>query len=198
MKLFALIRQALSQAACVLFVLTLITSPVGLYAAGPAQGLDVKVVNTPDVNVANLPVVQDTRNVDEKGRTPYAEDVVGNCNTVNCFINFSVVPSGKRLVIEYVSATVRPSSAATVVDFMQLSTSSTVDPGFAVRMYLPMQKIGNAGDSVLADTWSASGPVLAYVEEGISAGMTISMSVGGNVIFTQGSITGYLVDIDGN
>jgi hypothetical protein len=198
MKLFVRIRQALSPAACALFVLTLILSPAGLQAAGPQQGLDVTVVNTPEVNVANLPAVQEVRNVDEKGRIPYAEDVVGNCNTVNCFINFSAVPSGKRLVIEYVSAIVRPSSTATVVDFMQLSTTSTVDPGFAVRMYLPMQKIGSAGDGVIADTWAASGPVLAYVEEESGAGMTISMSVGGNIVFTQGSITGYLVDIDGN
>jgi hypothetical protein len=206
MKLFVRIRQTLSPAACALFAVTLILSPAGLQAAGPQQGLDVTVVNTPDVNVANtpdvnvanLPAVQGVRNVDEKGRIPYAQDVVGNCNGVNCFIDFSVVPSGKRLVIEYVSAIVRPSSTATVVDFMELSTSSTADPGFAVRMYLPMQKIGSAGDSVVADTWAASGPVLAYVEEGINARLFISMSVGGNVVFTQGSITGYLVDIDGN
>jgi hypothetical protein len=198
MKLFARNRQPLSRAACAVFVLTLIVSPAGLYAAGPPQGIDVIVVNTPDVNVANLPTVQEVRNVDEKGRIPYAEDVVGDCNPVNCFIEFSVVPSGKRLVIEYVSAIVRPSSTATVVDFMELQSSSTADPGFAVRMYMPMQKIGNAGDSVVADTWAASGPVLAYVEEGSYARLFISMSAGGNVFFTQGSIAGYLVDIDGN
>jgi hypothetical protein len=86
----------------------------------------------------------------------------------------------------------------TVVDFMELLTSSTVDPGLGVRMYMPMQKIGSAGDSVVADTWAASGPVLAYVEEGIYPRIFISMSLGGNVLFTQGSIAGYLVDIHGN
>lgn len=134
------------------------------------------------------------RNVDEPGRVPYSEDIVGTCNAVNCFFTFATVPAGKRLVIEQVQGLARSSSTSAVFSDAELLTSSTVRPGFSVRNNFRMAILGLAGSSNVYNGWFFNSPTKAYVEAGSAPSLTMHQSTAAAVIFSQATISGYLVD----
>lgn len=165
-----------------------------------AQGIGpppakVNVINTPDVNIIN-PTLDVTVKGFREGR-PYSKDVVGTCNDKNCFFNtFPQVPDGKMLVIMHISVLVRPLSSTTVVDFAQLVTSDTEEPGIGARNYFPMTRIGQAGVSVIYDSWATNAPVRAYVRQGEAPSISSYSSVGGGFAFATATIAGYVIDFN--
>lgn len=168
--------------------------------SAPPGGLNVKVTNTPSVTVANptsdpVPVaIANGPPVTVKpAETPFSVDVVGNCNDVNCFIDFPAVPAGKMLVIKHVSTIARPNAGA-IFDFAQLVASNTETDGIGTRFTFPMTRIGLAGSSVLVDTYGANGPVLAFVREGQIPRLTLTTHVSGPILFAQGTLSGYMID----
>jgi hypothetical protein len=131
-------------------------------------------------------------------QTPYSHDVASGdstCTVSSCFIRFPAVPVGKMLVINHVSAYVRPSSSATVFDFAELTASST-EENIGARFIFPMARIGVAGTTVIADTWSVNAPVLAFVKAGQRPNLALTTRNGGadGAFFRQGTISGYLMD----
>jgi hypothetical protein len=54
-----------------------------------------------------------------------------------------------------------------------------------------MTRIGQQGSNVIADTWGFNSPVLAFVEEGSTARLTMSTRDGGATFFSQATISGY-------
>ena len=88
------------------------SGPVGAQSPGPPGGLGVNVLNTPlpvsgtvgiSGNTATNPLL--VRDMDNPARMPYTDALsvaIGNGSSGNTF-NFAMVPSGKLLVIEFVS-----------------------------------------------------------------------------------------------
>ena len=174
---------------------------------GPPESVPVKVVNTEanPVPVTGSVAVPDTVDVNvvnaltiTPSGTPYSERERADCNGVNCFITFSEVPEGKLLIIQYIGAFVRPTSSATIFDFLEVTTSDTENPGFGVDNYFPMERIGQAGASVVLDTWAVNAPVVVYVEAGSAAHFRISQRNNGDVLVASGMISGLLIDANGN
>lgn len=97
-------------------------------------------------------------------------------------------------MIEHIAGVVRPNSNASVYDIAELVTNSSVDQ-FGVRNDFPMTMISRAGSSNIANTWGFNQPVIAYVEAGQHAMVTMSASVSGAAFFAQATISGYLVDL---
>lgn len=155
--------------------------------AGPPAGTPrppsrVQVMNTS----ANPVLVQ-------PAGMPYSYDQVGTCNGTNCFIDFPTVPAGKKLVITFISAMARPTLASTIVDFAELVTTNTVNPQTGARFVFPLARIGQAGASVIADTYGVNAPLLAFVNAGQNARLTLAQRTSGEILFAQGTISGYLV-----
>jgi len=82
-----------------------IGGPLPLPTTAAQNGVwNVGITGTPKVTVGNTVTV---RNIDEKGRTPYQQSGARPCNGMGlCDLFFPAVPSGKRLVIENVSANI--------------------------------------------------------------------------------------------
>jgi hypothetical protein len=129
------------------------------------------------------------------GGEPYSQDTVGSCNGTNCFIDFPEVPAGKRLVILHVGAMARPTSTATIVDFAELVTSNPQNTAIGTRNIFQMQLIGQAGASVVANTYAMNASILAFVEAEQYARLTLAQRNNGDVLFCQGTISGYLLPV---
>jgi hypothetical protein len=95
-----------------------------------------------------------------------------------------------RLVILHVNGIARPDSTTTVFDLAELVTDNTEDESGA-RNVFAMTRIGQQGSNVIADTWGFNSPVLAFVEEGSTARLTMSTRDGGATFFSQATISGY-------
>jgi hypothetical protein len=158
-----------------------------------AQGA-LKPLSALIVNNATQPVP--VALVGEPHQAPFSYDQVGTCNDYNCFMDFPVVPAGKRLVIQHVGAIARPSAATTIVDLAELVTNNTEDPNYGVRNTFGMTLIGQVGQNIIANTYGMNQPVLAFVNAGSYARITLSTRNGGNVFFSQATISGYMVDAE--
>lgn len=116
------------------------------------------------------------KNIDEKGRIPYTAsaqctnpDPFGGCSAV-----FPNVPSGKRLVIEYVNMDIiAPSVPAAALN-------SSGGQTFTVPVFGPR----------FPNDYGVSAQVLMYINAGKHASVAI---IGSRVI--SAVITGYLVDL---
>jgi hypothetical protein len=116
------------------------------------------------------------KNIDEKGRAPYTASA--RCTTgvgfSGCTAVFPNVPSGKRLVLEYVNVDIAAAS------FPALSLSSSSGPSFTVPVFGPR----------FFNDYGASAQVLMY----INAGQHAMVGIIGQQV-NSASITGYLVDL---
>jgi hypothetical protein len=127
---------------------------------------------------------------------PFSVDITAaQCSTSNCSFTFPAVPAGKMLVIKHLSTIIRPQVVGTIFDFAELIASNTEDPNIGTRFTFPMTRIGVAGSSFAADTWSANAPLLAFVRAGQSARVTVvSRNGGADPSFRQATISGHLID----
>src|SRR5215469_7202019 len=94
----------------------------GTVGATQSGTWNVGITGTPSVNVTDIVAV---RNVDEKGRIPYMQNVdVGCLTSVFCDAVYPPVPAGMRLVVEHVSANifVNPGGINTTVLFVANGT----------------------------------------------------------------------------
>lgn len=134
------------------------------------------------------------RNVDEPGRVPYSESKIGTCNAVNCFFNFTVVPAGKRLVIEHINGEARSTSTSAVFSDATMLTSNTLNPSIGVTTTVRMLFLAAAGSSNIYNGWYFDAVTKAYVDAGSYAQITMHQSTAGTTAFSTATITGYLVD----
>lgn len=128
-------------------------------------------------------------------RVPYSYDKVGDCNNVVCYMYFPEVPAGKLLIIEHFSAVAQPGSSATIVDYAELLTNNTeLGDAIRVRHYFAMTLIGQQGSSSPGNTWGANQAVLAFVKAGSSPQVSLNTRDGGNIFYSQVTLSGYLID----
>lgn len=169
-----------------LALVVLNTSPVHAQASLP-----VRVTNTPTVTVGNtsatpLPV----RNLDHPARQPFAQEcftITSNSLEVDCLLGS--VPSGKRWVIETVSAhiTVDPPVTPYAVD-LQLQ-----GPGLATDNFLLAHAQGK--DSLARDVYVVSQQVGLYADSGNAPVLVIHTSGNFATAITNFTAAGYLVDV---
>jgi hypothetical protein len=129
-----------------------------------------------------------TQNIDERGRSPYYDTVIGSCSGSQCYFNFRVVPAGYRLVVTYAS-----------IEYAQFSNSSSVynvaffsnggngqSGSYEYLVHLPPPTANGAG------LYTYSSPITAYAE----AGQQPVLDVFNSQPFPVGTISGYLVNLN--
>jgi len=202
-------------------VIGLLVLPVSAGAAGPESGINVNVVNppsnpvpvtlhgtsvvtgavavtnTPDVNVVNEASVRDA---DNPAFQPVAATFSATLSTgagpgANVSNPFYTVPSGKRLVIEYVDSNfvVGPASNAGKT-FLSLEVSIPGTPNVT-------HAIGTSSESAPCTLSQAcfvvAKPVRIYVDAGaqlrVTGGFLLTQS--SSFSFLNGTVNGYLVDL---
>jgi hypothetical protein len=124
-----------------------------------------------------------TKNIDEKGRVPYMQQVFLDCVVGSnfCDFNFPAVPAGKRLVIEHVSANISTQAAFGV------NATFLIAPGGAFS--LPGRTM--ASPQVIG----VNEPVLAYFEAGESPLYRVVYNSPLNFGFMTAVLSGYMVDL---
>jgi hypothetical protein len=125
------------------------------------------------------------KNIDERGRTPYAQ--TSSCSkpaTTVCVAIFPAVPPGKRLVVEHVNGlVVAPAGLLYITDLVGYL-------GLNHYISLQVQGVNPAGDSI----YIANQPLLTYYEAGQTPNWDVNISSPADMTI-QLTITGYLVDL---
>jgi hypothetical protein len=147
----------------------------------------VSVVNTPNVNIANLPAVSI-----EPGRFPYQQFTGFNQGPTNCpnefycVVTFPPVPQGKRLVVTYVSAQFTLTGEAT-----EASAAVGMNADIFHTLDVPATLI-----SAKFNRYLASSAIMFFVDAGQSPSVFIA---GQSVTPTSSSVAislvGYLVPL---
>jgi hypothetical protein len=126
-----------------------------------------------------------TQNIDEKGRTPYYDTVIGSCTYGSCVLTFATVPAGYRLVVTHASIRfLQYSSAGGSWAFF--ANGGYGPSGYYYEVYLPAPAT-NGGN-----VYTYSSPITAYAE----AGQQPSLSVFDSQADPVGTIDGYLVALN--
>jgi hypothetical protein len=137
-----------------------------------------------------------TRDVDN-GRNPFQVRLVldntnpgalPGCNIAQCQANFDV-PTGKRLVIEQVSAKIQGAPGQKYMAFLDGATAATDQPFFA---WLELNFQGSFLNNNV-DVYTANQPVRAYYEENQPPPLVIVESNNAGSFFAEINIAGYLV-----
>jgi hypothetical protein len=145
-----------------------------------------KFYAVPLVAQVRAAIVQDR---DAKARNFYQS--VQSCFNVNnpCVIDFPAVPTGKRLIIEQVSAVATlPTAAAGTIDLIELRGAG----GSNVFQFLPVTaSIGNFGGQV---QYATNQTVLAAYDAGQIPEVDTFVA-SGSTFTVLASISGYMIDI---
>ena len=174
--------------------LLLVFSTSALLAAQPESPgqppTDVYVINTPDVNVVNMPLdVNVVNTIEPIPIQIYADD--GACDTDTfCKLTLLTVPDGKRLVMEYIAVTTQifpPGSSGVDANVslitrfddkiqpIEIGTTTNTGPGF------------NSNDTFAA-------VVKLYAQAGASVTCGVSGPGGETINYLRCALTGYLED----
>lgn len=164
----------------------------GAWSVGIAGTPNVNVANTPGVNINNTPNVAVTNaatqpvltsSVDNPGRTPYQFFQNLQLCTSVCQVTTPAVPTGKRLVVQHVSAFGALTNPGTFVEVVVTSGAAVIST-FAPSVF---GKTGNQG-------FAFDQTVLGYVDGGQT--VTVFMSSDGSLNNTASDfvVTGYLID----
>jgi hypothetical protein len=126
-----------------------------------------------------------TQNIDEKGRTPFYDTVIGSCAYGSCVLAFATVPAGYRLVVTHASIRfLQYSSAGTSWAFF--ASGGYGPSGYYYEVYLPAPGTNGGG------VYIYSSPITAYAE----AGQQPSISLFNSQADPVGTIDGYLVALN--
>jgi hypothetical protein len=131
-------------------------------------------------NPASNPAL--TSSIDDPGRIPYQSTQSPSCTGSFCVISFPAVPSGHRLVVQYVSGFLLFLATPSVV---AVQVGSGVSIGTAISFFFaPISGVGS----------SFTQPVLVYIDAGQVP--TVGVSAGSTTFFGETiiSLTGYLLD----
>ena len=157
-------RTILALAIASVSVIALEASAAPPPGGGAPTPLNVNVMNTPNVNVANEVVV---RSQDEPARSPYWADRHLTLSDLasNIQMSLETVPSGTRVVLEFVSfyCTTRPGDSLLNVG---IGVQGTGPDEVAKTMFyfLPLQKA--AADFGGLSRWHATQPIRLYADPG--------------------------------
>jgi hypothetical protein len=194
---------------CVVIVAAAVTHPqlvqgVGAQGAGPAQGLNVNVVNTPLPVTGNIglsgPVMINNpatnpvlvRNVDGAG-TPFQIRGFGDFNSAgSSTFNIATVPAGMRMIIEHTSSSVDVDPGAEVF-FAQITSSGAPPLREGLADYLVPQRTGSIGGTLPFVWFQSSHQTFVYADAGEVVKGEVNKSVASSEGFAQIVISGHLV-----
>jgi hypothetical protein len=181
------------------------------YAQGAIKPIDAMIVNPPTrpVPVAvmqgvNIGGTVNIRNVDEPGRSPYAElfnvgQVQQACSTTGgnfqrCVFSggFSVVPAGKRLVLTHAAGIGRAPTGCKLATLELHTSSVNARPGSTIAInYLSFDT-----SPAIPELGIFSHPITAYVEAGSSIDFQVDASCAGIQAGSQSlTLSGYFVTL---
>ena len=126
------------------------------------------------------------KNIDERGRIPYMQQVFLNCvvGSPFCDLHYPAVPTGKRLVIEHVSANIGTNPGAGV------NATFLIAPGGGGSDFsLPGHTMGSP------QVIGVNEPVLAYFEAGESPLYRVVFNSSSDFGPMTAVISGYMVDL---
>ena len=137
-----------------------------------------------------------TKNVDEPGRLPYQAEVDfapsgPSCdNAFRCIVAFPAVPSGKRLVVEEVTALafVVSGGQPTLFAFGDGTTTNTGNVAIMQPTFTPAFNSGGA------TAWSIDKQIRVYYEPGTTPKVKIQNPVGFGALSSNMTLHGYLID----
>jgi len=187
-------------------------------AAGPAPGVNVNVVNSPtnpvpvtgsiglsgtaSVNVVNTPNVKvvntvPTVNAANPAFQPFQDEEVIGWNAGSGLIGNDgtfLVPSGKRLVIEFVSfeLTIPTGTRPTFNSVKIVNANSNTIP---ISFLIPLSFQGSAflgGQN--SDVFIGSSPTRLYADPGSTVTLSVRTNNADNGL-AEVSVSGYLVDV---
>lgn len=127
-----------------------------------------------------------TKNVDERGRNPYYQQVTCyNASLSSCSAFFPAVPSGMRLVVEHINMSLDTGTAFSHADI-------SGNGALIQTALMELQGKDAAGNSI----YVANQPFLTYYEAGQTPSVSM-FSQSGSFEFMSGSatLTGYLVNL---
>lgn len=171
---------------------------------------NVNVANAPNVNIANTPSVSlaagsSVRDADNPALSPAVVNgsLGQGCNLTadECVANLYQVPNGKRLVVEYLSATAcLPVGQTVQIGIANSSSESVITPIPSGTVFLTMSPAAIAGESGFVcdgnGTTSVGQSVRFYVDAGnylVGFAQRNKGDVGsGSVLFW---VSGYLVNV---
>jgi len=134
-------------------------------------------------NTAANPVI--ASNINDPGRVPYLSEVFGttraNCSYGECLLNFPVVPSGHRLVVQHVSMILQANTGAVPAQVFITNGASYM------QFFATVQDKSN---SIVFDQ-----PVLFYFDAGEEPQVGTTSSVDTVTSFpVDATLAGYLLD----
>ena len=170
------------------------TDPVPVVQQGTTTvSGSVSITGTPTVNVANFPAGSGTVNVSstpnaplfvrdvDNGRQPFQQSITGRSTGDGVQATFDVVPAGKRLVIEFVSALMSLPTGQKIAfaavsgnnaHYLTFSPLSTLNGEDRFVISQPMRLYLNAGEN----------PVVFFTRAAITGDVKIDASISGYLI----------------
>ena len=127
------------------------------------------------------------KNVDEPGRAPYSVTLSCGTSAKTCAdtaTTSDAVPTGKRLVVEYVNSLVYTTGPGGI---QEVSIGTTNQIKSTLHLF-------SAGQDGINYYYTSNGPVRAFFEPGDRPHMDIAIVSGG--IQARIIVTGYLVDLN--
>jgi hypothetical protein len=120
------------------------------------------------------------KNIDEPGRAPYSS--FATCIGANtCTMSFPMVPANKRLVVQFLSASLNNPNPVSNDVFLFLTSVG--------KNYARLVAVGIDGEN-----WAASQPMTAYIDAGAIPQLNAVLT-GAIGLSASGILTGYLVDL---
>ncbi|MBV9158654.1 MAG: hypothetical protein JO097_20510 [Acidobacteriaceae bacterium] len=128
-----------------------------------------------------------TKNIDERGRNPYYQQVVCyNASGNTCYAFFPAVPAGMRLVVEHINMSIDTATAFSAADIAG-------NGGIIEQPLLTVQGQDSSGHNI----YVANQPFLMYYEAGQTPEVSIFSQAGGSAFMSgQATLTGYLVNLN--
>jgi hypothetical protein len=161
-----------------------VTGPVAVTSqqSGP---WNVGIIGTPTVNVNPTGNAQPGRNIDEPGRVPYQAFIHAGASNQAVF---PAIPTGKRLIIEHLSAFANVTSPVLIIGFQPDSRAASNEFRLAGRTD-PQTGTGNF-------FLSFNENFRAYADAGYVPAVSVDASTN-FILFFDATLTGYLIDCTG-
>jgi hypothetical protein len=130
------------------------------------------------------------KNVDERGRVPYQQEVSCQATGIfSCVGSAPRVPAGKRLVVEHISTSIDLQTGSHIIQILFTSINSFASGTTPATFVHPLYETTSFGN----DHYDQNESVVQYIEAGDTPGIIVGRDTG--TVQMVGLISGYLIDL---
>jgi hypothetical protein len=153
----------------------------------------VAIAGTPSINLTNTAATAlFVRDVNSGSQQPYQEykpySFSNSCGPTVCFVDFSQVPAGKRLIVTNVSGRFSLPPGVVVTEIFLGDNAG----GSTMRQFIPVRFQGSAGGR---DIYAFSESVSMFSEAGHTPTLSVIVSANAGATVQYASVSGYFVDV---